>query len=216
MPCSDLFIYFFLTLGAKMGNKIGVRYTIIVALAFKYISYAILLFVPNYFAVLIAMMLFGIGSGLGNLTYIKNCWKYFPKSQGLVNGIILGGAGISSSILTPLADFFIINPDKEAADKDSGLYSKDVANRVPNYLIVLSVTFIILGIISTIFSFPFQEESEENDKIKEQESGTNIEETKEEKKIGYNEDASKATLYQTFFSTKNYMLFCFCFCGFCK
>jgi len=101
MPCSDLFIYFTLTLGTKMGNIIGVRLTIVVALACKYISYALLLFIPNYYIVLIAMCLFGIGNGLGNLTYMKNSWKYFPKSQGLVNGIILGGAGISSSVLTP-------------------------------------------------------------------------------------------------------------------
>jgi hypothetical protein len=62
MPCSDLFIYFFLTLGAKMGIKIGVRLTICVALIFKYISYALLLMVPNYYVVLIAMCLFGVGS----------------------------------------------------------------------------------------------------------------------------------------------------------
>ena len=130
MPCSDLFIYFTLTLGTKMGNIIGVRLTIVVALACKYISYALLLFIPNYYIVLIAMCLFGIGNGLGNLTYMKNSWKYFPKSQGLVNGIILGGAGISSSVLTPLADYFIINPDKEKANEDTGLYPKEVGDRV--------------------------------------------------------------------------------------
>ena len=78
---------------------------IIIALILKYISYAILIFLPNYYAVLVAMCLFGIGSGFGNLTYLKNSWKYFPKSQGFANGIILGGTGLSSSILTPLADF---------------------------------------------------------------------------------------------------------------
>ena len=55
MPCSDLFIYFTLTLGAKMGNIIGVRLTIAVALTFKYISYALLLLFPNYYVVLFAM-----------------------------------------------------------------------------------------------------------------------------------------------------------------
>ena len=135
MPCSDLFIYFFLTLGAKMGNKIGVRLTICVALIFKFISYALLLMFANYYIVLISMCLFGVGSGLGNLTYMKNSWKYFLKSQGLVNGIILGGAGISSSILTPLADFFIINPDKIPANEDTGIYEdEEIANRVPKYI----------------------------------------------------------------------------------
>ena len=161
MPCSDLFIYFTLTLGTKMGNKIGVRLTIIVALACKYISYALLLFIPNYYVVLFAMCLFGVGNGLGNLTYMKNSWKYFPKLQGLINGIILGGAGLSSSILTPLADFFIINPDKE---KDN-----------------------------------------------------NTEQTeKEENLIKPLPGEAESSLKETFFSIKNSMLICFCFCGFCK
>ena len=178
MPCSDMCIFVVLTLGAKIGNKIGVRMTIIIALIFKYISYAMLIFLPNYYAVLAAMCLFGIGSGFGNLTYLKNSWKYFPKSQGFVNGIILGGAGLSSSILTPLADFFIINPDKKPADPD----------------------------ISTIITLSYENEKE-----------TNTKENESEKiKIYYNEDAIKASLFQTFFSLKNYILVKLCFCGFCK
>lgn len=199
-----------------MGNKIGVRLTIIVALLFKYISYAILLFIPNYYAVLAAMCLFGVGSGLGNLTYLKNSWKYFPKSQGLVNGIILGGAGISSSVLTPLADFFIINPDKKPADKSTGLYNKEVADRVPTYITILFVTFLVLGVISTIITFPYSDNENESGEIKEKELEDAEGNTSEKKNILVNEDAVKATLLETFFSTKNYMLFSFCFCGFCK
>ena len=202
-----------------MGNKIGVRLTIIVALLFKYISYAILLFIPNYYAVLAAMCLFGVGSGLGNLTYLKNSWKYFPRAQGLVNGIILGGAGISSSVLTPLADFFIINPDKKPADEKTGLYDEEVADRVPTYITILCITFLVLGAISTIITFPYSEtdNSNENGETKEKELKAETEEnTNKEKNILVNEDASNATLLETFFSTKNYMLFSFCFCGFCK
>ena len=205
MPCSDLFIYFTLTLGTKIGNRIGVRFTIIVALACKYISYILLLFVPNYYVVLLAMCLFGVGNGLGNLTYMKNSWKYFPKLQGLINGIILGGAGISSSVLTPLADYVIINPDKQKADKETGLYPKEVGDRVPKYLIILCITFLILGIFSLIFTFPFKEEE-----------STEIKEIEEENLIKPLPGESEATLIETFFSLKNLMLICFCFCGFCK
>ena len=206
MPCSDLFIYFTLTLGTKMGNKIGVRLTIIVALACKYISYALLLFIPNYYVVLFAMCLFGVGNGLGNLTYMKNSWKYFPKLQGLVNGIILGGAGISSSVLTPLADYVIINPDKEKANEETGLYPKEVGDRVPKYLIILLISFLVLGLFSLIFNFPYEEEE-----------GDNTEETpKEENLIRPLPGEAESTLFDTFFSIKNSMLICFCFCGFCK
>ena len=208
MPCSDLFIYFTLTLGAKMGNIIGVRSTIAVALTFKYISYALLLLFPYYYVVLFAMCLFGVGSGLGNLTYLKNSWKYFPKNQGLVNGIILGGAGISSSILTPLADFLIINPDKEKANSDTGLYSKIVGNRVPKYLVILNATFLFLGLLSLFITVPFEEEK--ND----EEEGETASE--EKAPIRAREGEVETSLKDTFFSLKNCQLLSFCFCGFCK
>ena len=131
MPCSDLFIYFTLTLGAKMGNRIGVRLTIVVALACKYVSYILLLFVPNYYVVLLSMCLFGVGNGLGNLTYMKNSWKYFPKKQGLVCGVILGGAGISSSVLTPLADYVIIILIKKRQMKKQDYIQKKLGIKFP-------------------------------------------------------------------------------------
>lgn len=206
MPCSDLFIYFFLTLGAKMGNKIGVRLTICVALIFKFISYALLLMFANYYIVLISMCLFGVGSGLGNLTYMKNSWKYFIKSQGLVNGIILGGAGISSSILTPLADFFIINPDKIPANEDTGIYEdEEIANRVPKYIAILCVMFLILGILSIFMTFPYTEGNEEQ--------GETVEEANNVKKES---PENEARLIDLFLSSKNLKLLSFCFCGFCK
>ena len=206
MPCSDLFIYFFLTLGAKMGNKIGVRLTICVALIFKFISYALLLMFANYYIVLISMCLFGVGSGLGNLTYMKNSWKYFIKSQGLVNGIILGGAGISSSILTPLADFFIINPDKIPANEDTGIYEdEEIANRVPKYIAILCVMFLILGILSIFMTFPYTEGNEEQ--------GETVEEANNVRKES---PENEARLIDLFLSSKNLKLLSFCFCGFCK
>lgn len=191
-----------------MGNRIGVKFTIIIALACKYISYILLLFVPNYYVVLLSMCLFGVGNGLGNLTYMKNGWKYFPKSQGLVNGIILGGTGISSSVLTPLADYVIINPDKQKADEKTGLYPKEVGDRIPKYLIILCITFLVLGIFSLIFTFPYRQEEEiTEEKEKEKE---------EENSIKPLPGESEATLVETFFSLKNLMLICFCFCGLCK
>lgn len=187
-----------------MGSKIGPHWTIIVSLFFKYTSYALLLFIPNYYVVLFSMCLFGVGSGLGNLTYVKNCWKYFPKSQGLVNGIILGGAGLSSSLLSPLADYWIINPDREdVVDTKTGLYSPEVANRLKTYLYILCAIFLVLGVVSFFITFKYQEES--------------LDSIEEPIKNDENQTARpSAPLLETFFSKKNLMMVSFCFCGFCK
>ena len=149
------------------------------------------------------MCLFGVGSGLGNLTYLKNSWKYFPKSQGLVNGLILGGAGLSSSILTPLADFWIINPDKIPANEDTGLYEDDeIADRVPKYIVILCIMFLILGFMSIFMTFPYQAENEDN--------------TEEKKVVNKSSPESQVSLLTLFISMKNLKLLSFCFCGFCK
>lgn len=202
MPCSDICIYLTLTLGAKLSNKIGTRITILISLSLKILSFALLYWVPNYYCDLIAMCILGLGGGIGNLAYIKNAWKYFPKSQGLVNGIILGGGGISSSVLTPLADFIIINPEKEKTNKN-GIYPEYISNRLPKFLLILFISFIILGAIALSISFPYEEE-EKVEKEKEKE----IEEKENNGKIG--------SLKEALLSTKNLLMISFCFCGFCK
>ena len=202
--CSDICIYFTLTLGAKLSDKIGVRITVFISLFLKITAYALLYFIPNYYVDLIAMCIFGLGAGIGILAYIKNALKFFPKSQGLVNGIILMGGGISASILTPLADFFIINSEKEKAD-DKGIYPKIISDRLPKFIFIILISFIIIGILSLFITFPYEniEEKNEVDKL--------INESEEKKNAENN-----GNLKEALFSTKNLMMISFCFCGFCK
>lgn len=203
MPCSDICIYLTLTLGAKLSDKIGTRPTIFISLLLKNIAFALLYFFPNYFVDLIAMCILGLGGGIGNLAYIKNAWKYFPESQGLVNGIILGGGGLSSSVLTPLADFFIINKEKEKTD-DNGIYPKYISDRLPKFVLILLVSFLIIGAVSLFMTFPY----ENGDEIDEKEEKINESEEIINKKDG--------KLKEALLSKKNLMMISFCFCGFCK
>ena len=201
MPCSDMCIYLTLTLGAKLSYKIGTRPTIFISLFLKILSFSLLYFVPNYFVDLFAMCILGLGGGLGNFAYIINAWKYFPESQGLINGIILCGGGISSSILTPLADFFIINPEKKGTN-ENGIYPDYIAFRLPNFILIILIMFIILSIISLIIIFPYTKDENEVE-IKE----------KEESIIDNN---NKGSLREALTSKNNLMMISFFFCGFCK
>ena len=242
MPCLDGVIYFFLTIGVKLGDKIGVRNTVILTFALHFSSYFILIFAKNFYLFLISMVMFGIGHAISNLAVIKNCWKYFPNNTGLVYGIIVSGAGMCSSIFTPLADFIVINPEKEKVD-DMGFYPEYIANRLLKYLIIVSAILSVFGALSIFFTF-------DNKKKEEKKSGkdmvnikndndNNIENKKENLVIAEKEEEdeneresmpdlnaieSKRTsvqvnnkkLKEAFFSIKNAMFMYFCFGSFCK
>ena len=157
MPCIFIVQYCFMTIGVKLGNKIGTRFITLIGVIFMNLSYIFMMIFKNYYLILLSMGVFGLGDGLANLSVIKNGWKYYPDKLGLVNGIILGGLGLSSSVLTPIADYLIINPDKQKTDIN-GIYPKEVSNKLKNYLYFLSILFFILSIVAVCLTFNYQEE----------------------------------------------------------
>ena len=223
MPCLDGVIYFFLTIGVKLGDKVGVRNTVIISFILFYLSYFILIFAKNFYLFLISMVMFGIAHAISNLSVIKNVWKYFPNNTGLVYGIIVSGAGMCSSIFTPLADFIVINPEKEKVD-DLGFYPEYIAHRLLKYLIIVTGILSIFGALSIFFTFDKKTKKEENiGKINddnEDEDEENKNELIENKKDDENKEkvtpTSNKRLLEAFTSTKNIMFICFCFGSFCK
>jgi MFS family permease len=214
MPCIFLVQYCFMTIGVKLGNKVGPRISTLIGIVTMYISYFIMIFFTNYYLILVAMGVFGLGDGLANLSVIKNCWKYFPDNAALVNGIIIGGLGISSAVLTPIADYFIINPDRKEPD-DDGIYSEDIANNLLNFLYFLLLLFLVLGFFAVAFTFKFETEQDSASyvfgKAGEMEKEMNNEENDTEKKGG-----ELRVLCNGFWSWTNLTLSLFCFCGPCK
>ena len=196
MPCIFLVQYCFMTIGVNLGNKVGPRFSTLIGISFMYISYLIMIFLSNYYLVLVAMGIFGLGDGLANLSVIKNCWKYFPGHEALINGIIIGGLGISSAILTPIADYIIINPNHVEPIND--IYPKVIANHLLNFLYFLSCFFLVLGTIAVTCTFKYEEDSgeEKEEKVK---TGSNL-----------------SLLCEGFLTFKNFILGLFCFCGPCK
>ena len=231
MPSLDCVIYFFLTIGVKLGDKIGIRNTVILTFGLHYLSYFILIFAKNFYLFLVSMVMFGIGHAISNLAVIKNCWKYFPNNTGLVYGIIVSGAGICSSIFTPLADFLVINPEKETVD-NLGFYPEYIAMRLLKYLIIVTMILAIFGALSIFFTFDKKIEKEVKiGEIIEAEADKNEDEQKtkkesliesENEEIKKNDErvlmteVSKKQLWEAFLSLKNIMFIGFCFCSFCK
>jgi len=232
MPCSDLLLNLFNTFGLKIGDKIGSRNAVLLSVFFEFITLAILLYIPNYYMVLLAMGIFGIGIATNSLITIKNCWKYYPHIKGLVYGFNVGAAGISTSFFTPIADFWIINKDKEKTGSD-GLYPRRVADRLPTYLYVLVGIFFIFGLLSYLLTFNYEEDEDSSqiETLIEEEKKEDIEkdkEKKEEEKVSKKNEEKKdeikikrrkisfKELFELFCSKKNLQMLVFIFGGPCK
>ena len=141
-----------------------------------------------------------MGDGIANLSVIKNCWMYFPNYKGLVNGIIIGGLGLSSSALTPIADYIIINPEKKEPAED-GIYEKEVSDNLKKYLYFILILFGVLGILAVALTFKYEEEQDPS---------------KLEALADKKEENNMKLICEGFFSEKNYFLLLFCFCGPCN
>jgi MFS family permease len=222
MPSTDLLLNFFNTFGLKIGDKIGSRNSVLLSLFFEFVTLAILLYIPNYYMVLIAMGIFGIGIATNSLITIKNCWKYYPNVKGLVYGFNVGAAGISTSFFTPIADFWIINKDKEKTGPD-GLYPKYIADRLPTYLYVLVGIFFVFGLISYLLTFNYEDDENSSqieqligeEKKEEEKDSKKNEEKKDEIKIKRRKIPFKE-LFSLFCSKKNLQILVFIFGGPCK
>ena len=238
MPSIDFINNCVLTIGVKLAKKIGLRYIILISICCAYLSCFLLIIYPNYFLVLFAMGIFGVGSGFGYFPPIENCWKYYPKSNALIFGICVSSLGLSSSILTPLADFFIVNKKKESTDAE-GYYPIEVANNLKIYLYILTGIYVFLGISALILAFEYKKEetNEETKLIEGQNEDENIIEVKKEeekekvekekekeeekieeskKEIKIKKQISVKELFKLFGTKKYLMILSFCIRGLCK
>jgi hypothetical protein len=159
------------------------------------------------------------------------CWKYYPNKNALIFGICVSSLGLSSSILTPLADFFIVNKNKESTDTD-GYYPEAVANNLKTYLYILTGIYGFLGISAFLLAFEYKnEETKDETKLiegqneeeniiedKKEKESENKEEEKEEgkKEIKIKKQISVKELFRLFRTKKYLMILSFCICGLCK
>jgi hypothetical protein len=71
--------------------------------------------------------------------------------------LIILGFGVSSVFLIFLAEW-IINPKNEDSDA-LGFYSEQVAENVPEYMLIATISFTVIAIIGIILVFPYEKES---------------------------------------------------------
>lgn len=227
MPFLDFLVDLFITIGAKLGVMIGTTYILIIMLSFHLTFFILISFSNKFYLLLISIGIFGIGSGLSNITFMRNCWKYFPEHQGLVNGIIISASGIGSTIFTLLADFIIINPQRKETN-DDGIYPPEVSKNVAIYELFIAIIMGILDLIGFFLTFEYDDElgieeiqaNKQNEKKRDSLENYDINSSTDSHNLNSDKDknSSKAQLKLStaFCSITNLKFFSFCFCGFCK
>ena len=139
-----------------LDKLLGIRILTIIGVISLLSSQIIMYYFIDYYLLILSYILFGF---CGSLTYfqtLKNCWKYFPNKKGLISGIIFSSFGLSSFSFTTIGDF-IINPKSKEKESD-GYYSEEISNKFLDYLKFYISCIIIMGTLSSILSFPYQEE----------------------------------------------------------
>ena len=142
-----------------VDKKVGIRVLTFFATASLYFSQLIIYFSIEYYLLLISYALYGLAASATYFQTLRNCQKYFPHKKDLISGIVFSSFGLSSFIFTSIADH-IINPDN--ISKEGKYYSKEISFRFLKYIKVFIFCIVILGSISSILCFPFEEENKIN------------------------------------------------------
>ena len=162
-----------------VDKKIGIRALTIFATVSLYCSQLIIYFSIDYYLLLISYVLYGLGASATYFQTLRNCWKYFPNKKDLISGIVFSSFGLSSFVFTTMADF-IINPDN--VSKEGKYYSKEISIRYLKYIKVFIFCVVILGSISSILCFPFEEDNNISFNNEQDEEANDNENNPDEKK----------------------------------
>ena len=161
VPIGIFINQFFPSFMGIIDQKLGIRILTIFSTISLYISHIIIYFSIEYYLLIISYFIYGFGVSCTYYQTVKNCWKFFPEKKDLITGIIFSSFGLGSFFFTSIADL-IINPNNLA--KEGKYYSKEIAYRYSTFNKFLIFCIVILGAISCILSFPYEEEKS-NDKI---------------------------------------------------
>lgn len=90
---------------------------------------------------------------MGYYPILKTTWKYFPEKKGFLTGLILCVFGLCPFIFTSVADA-VINPDGLPTNEDGIFVEEEIAIRMKNFSLIMSITMGVCGVLSQILMFP--------------------------------------------------------------
>eukprot|EP01084_Bolivina_argentea_P200094 342224_1 len=144
---------FFILVGAKLEQRIGLRKTAVAGLIIMNIGVLLSYFTCNSFwGMLITYgILTGIGAQMVFPTTILCAMSWFPNHKGIINGIVSFCTGVTGIVFNPVSTL-LINPNNKAMDSNDGFLNQhDVLMNLQSYFWKIGLIYSSLSIIGVIF-----------------------------------------------------------------
>ena len=146
-----------MTFSGHLEEKIGVQFTIALGCLIM-VSGVLLTSVAIRFSVVITVFtygcMFGLGTALAYAPPLGVAMKWFPRSKGLVNGVIVGGFGLGAFIFNQIQTAYL-NPLNHKLDDHGEFFTDErILQRVPSLFLLLGALYAIIQALSILLIRP--------------------------------------------------------------
>mmetsp|Transcript_8780 Transcript_8780/g.12212 ORF Transcript_8780/g.12212 Transcript_8780/m.12212 type:complete len:458 (+) Transcript_8780:73-1446(+) len=148
IPMTIIFQMLAMPMGAQASKMFGTR-TIAI---FSGLLISIAVYASSYaknlkIFMLLYAALFGTGIGLGYTPPMIAGWTWFPKSRGVVNGLVLLGFGAGGFIVNFLGSHLVNPGGKMIIDPNTGRFPDQLYNKFPIMLRKLAIIYALATIL---------------------------------------------------------------------
>lgn len=146
----------FMTYSGHLEERIGVRWTVITGALIMSLGVMLTSITIQYSVVATAFTygtLFGLGTALAYAPPLGVAMKWFPRSKGLVNGIIVGGFGLGAFIFNQIQTAYL-NPLNHQLDDGQYFKEDHIIDRVPSVFLLLGTIYGVVQAMSVLLIKP--------------------------------------------------------------
>ena len=98
-PLQSIYMCIFCFFGGAVDRKLGTHFTVILGCLSICLADFFLIIFKFFILNFLSIIFYGIGFGISMTSAVGNACRYFPKNQGLINGICIGTGGNLGSVL---------------------------------------------------------------------------------------------------------------------
>jgi len=146
-----------MTFSGHLEERIGVQFTIALGCLVMVSGVLLTAFTVQFSVVLTVITygcMFGAGTALAYAPPLGVAMKWFPRSKGLVNGVIVGGFGLGAFIFNQIQTAYL-NPHNHKLDDHGEFFTDEkILGRVPSLFLLLGALYAIIQAFSVLLIRP--------------------------------------------------------------